>query len=607
MKKTSTRTHFGANDFAYRRRGATAVMVAVAIPVLIGFAALTIDVGLIYNTKTDLQRAADAAALAAAGRLGDYETGNPIVLGREAAMNVTASNAVLNKTVTIENSDIVFGRAVLNPNNGQFDFVPTNVFPDAAKVTVRKAEGSANGGVSLFFARIFGKDTQDVTAEAIAMLIPRDIAVVADLSGSHNYDSRFRNYKQIDINLHEVWDNLPGGIDEIGINWGADPSSMSDEQLAQRAGPAWGFFKRIGYGDVNTPSDYKPNSDPGLVKLGYRSDWSNNELEGYLYDQGYIDAEVDAIMSGDQDDNTTDYTNRVAVALGLAEWNSGIRGGKWESAGIGSAGNGNTTIGGGEIVWVEKFGDRSIGDSASIWQDYIKNYVRPSNSSMAKANSDMRYQFGLKTFVDYLLNKRASHNKTPELADTPHYPMQAVKDAVSHLTATVESLHSNDRLSLEIYATKAVHEIDLTRDYEKVSNRLNAMQAAHYTQSTNVGGGILRGIETLTGGNANPAARKVMVLLTDGMANIGCENCTSYDPAGGARYAREMAAVAAAKGIQIFTVSVGTGSDEVLMYDVASATGGTHFHAEGSIDVYSDQLDAVFETIGGSQQVALIK
>ncbi|HNO78246.1 MAG TPA: VWA domain-containing protein [Phycisphaerae bacterium] len=591
---------------AHRRRGATAVMVAIAIPVIIGFAALTIDVGLIYNTKTDLQRAADAAALAAASRLGDYASGDVMAQGREAAMSITAENRVLNKLITIEDSDITFGRAILNKQTGQFDFVPTNIFPDSARVVVRKTEGSSNGSLNLFFARIFGKNTQDVTAEAIAMLLPRDIAVVADLSGSHSYDSRFQNYKRTDINLYDVWSHLPGGIEDVDSVWADDAAALSDEELAQRAGPAWGFFKRLGYGQQQTPSDYNPNADPGLIKLGYRSNTSNAVLESYLFDQGYSEDEVDVLMSGDQDNNTTAYTYRVAVALGLANWNSGISGGRWESTG-GSGGNGNGSIGGNEIVWAEKFGDRSLDESANIWQDYIKNYVQSSRSSMAKANSNMRYQFGLKTFVDYLLNNRASHEQTPELANTPHYPMQAVKDAVSHLTYTIENLHSNDRLSLEIYATRAVHEVDLTNDYEKVSNRLNEMQAAHYTQSTNIGGGILRGIETLTGGNANPASRKVMVLLTDGMANIGCETCTSYDESGGARYAREMAQAAADAGIQIYTVSVGTDADENLMGDIASTSGGTHFHAEGTIDQYSDQLDAVFELIGGSQQVALIK
>jgi Flp pilus assembly protein TadG len=590
----------------HRRRGATAVMVAIAIPVIIGFAALTIDVGLIYNTKTDLQRAADAAALAAAGRLGDYEAGDPLELGREAAWSVTADNTVLNKRITIENSDITFGRSILNKQTGQFDFVPTNTFPDSARVVVRKTSGSSNGSLGLYFARIFGKESQDVTAEAIAMLLPRDIAVVADLSGSHSYDSRFQNYKRTDINLYDVWSHFPGGIDDVGTVWPDDAAALSDEELAQRAGPAWGLFKRLGYGKQTTPADYNPNTDPGLIKLGYRSNSSNAVLEGYLYDQGYSDDEVDVIMSGDQDNNTSAYTNRVAVALGLATWNSGMRGGRWESVG-GSGGNGNGSIAGNEIVWVEKFGDRSLSNSASIWQDYIKNYVQSSRSSMAKANSKMRYQFGLKTFVDYLLNNRPTHGQTPELADTPQYPMQAVKDAVGHLTQTVENLHSNDRLSLEIYATAAVHEVDLTKDYEKVSNRLNQMQAAHYTQSTNIGGGILRGIETLTGANANPASRKVMVLLTDGMANIGCETCTSYDESGGARYAREMAQLAADAGIQIFTVSVGIDSDMDLMNDIASISEGTHFHAEGTIDQYSEQLDAVFMMIGGSQQVALIK
>ena len=34
------------------------------LPAIVGFAALTIDLGILYSTKADLQNAADAAALA---------------------------------------------------------------------------------------------------------------------------------------------------------------------------------------------------------------------------------------------------------------------------------------------------------------------------------------------------------------------------------------------------------------------------------------------------------------------------------------------------------------------------------------------------------------
>ncbi|GAG04726.1 unnamed protein product, partial [marine sediment metagenome] len=47
-----------------RRRGATIVAAAVAMVVVIGFAALAVDVGNLYAAKGELQRAADAAAMA---------------------------------------------------------------------------------------------------------------------------------------------------------------------------------------------------------------------------------------------------------------------------------------------------------------------------------------------------------------------------------------------------------------------------------------------------------------------------------------------------------------------------------------------------------------
>ena len=56
--------------------GAAAVVVALALTVLCGFTALTIDFGMMASTKQDMQNAADAAALAAAA---DIESGFGVV------------------------------------------------------------------------------------------------------------------------------------------------------------------------------------------------------------------------------------------------------------------------------------------------------------------------------------------------------------------------------------------------------------------------------------------------------------------------------------------------------------------------------------------------
>ena len=52
-----------------RRKGVAAVFALVMLVVLIGFASLTLDVGAMYNTRADLQNAADAAAMAGAAAL----------------------------------------------------------------------------------------------------------------------------------------------------------------------------------------------------------------------------------------------------------------------------------------------------------------------------------------------------------------------------------------------------------------------------------------------------------------------------------------------------------------------------------------------------------
>ena len=57
-----------------QKKGQALVQIAVMLAVLIGFTALVVDVGGMYLTKTQLQRMADAGALAGASRLGYADT-----------------------------------------------------------------------------------------------------------------------------------------------------------------------------------------------------------------------------------------------------------------------------------------------------------------------------------------------------------------------------------------------------------------------------------------------------------------------------------------------------------------------------------------------------
>lgn len=602
---------------SFRRRGVVAVMVLAFLVTLLMFAALTVDVGAMYNTKGDLQRTADAAALAAAARLSQYEDGSPVDIARLVAKEFTEKNKVLGQYMTIDpGTDVVFGRANYDAPSNEYTFTPTELMPDAVEVSVRHTAESPNGAVSLYFARVFGLTQTEMQASALAVMVPRDIAIVADLSGSHTDDSELYHFPLTEINLFDVWNALPGGADDVGacadITCDAGQTCAAGACVASgpgaQAGPTWGFMDTLGFGTESVGPSYSPTADPGLIYLPYNVNWTDAQLTAALTAQGYNATERSAIMSKTSDSSGY-WKYRVAVALGLAEWNSGIAGGRWTLYG-GSGGNNNSTIGSNELTWTASIMGRSNATSSSIWLDYIDNYTNKTWSYMYSGSSSFRYRFGVKTFVNYLMERRVSNSQTPELASTPHQPMQAVKDAVGYMMQVVNDLDSDDQVSLEIYGTTASHEVDLTHDVGEVSTRLHDMQAGHYNSWTNTGAGIHAGIAELTSVRARGSARKMIVLLTDGNANCDAgNNCGSTEDQleAGNAYTLEAAQAAAALGIRIVCVSVGADANTSLMQQVAEIAQGEHFHAEGTIDEYSSQLQDIFERIGGNRPVELIR
>ncbi len=589
------------NPQGFRRRGVVVVYTVVVLFVLVGFAALTLDLGAMYNERADLQDAADAAALAAAIALSETTGTDRVEQARQAAMKYVTENPAFSGRLAVDpNNDITFGRA--RWNDGVLTFTEDLDVPDSVRVRVALSEGSANGPMALYFARIFGMHSASVQAGATAMMTPRDMAIVVDVSGSTNFDSQLQHAELTEVNIYDVWDYLPGGFDD-----GVDSVWLASEVPAdqgQAQGPAWGYFKNLGFGTYTVDPSYSPTADSGLVKLTYNQDWSNTQLRNYLSARGYTNSELNAIMSRSFDSSGS-YDKRVAVALGLAVWKSGKSGGMASTHGFGSGGDGDNNVESSELVWNETIMGRTANQSRDIWLDYINNYVAKSNSSMNSADSNYRYRFGVKTFVDYLQANRRTNAQTPELAGTPAQPLQAIKDAVGYLVEEFDAIESYDQLSLEIFATSGRHERDLSTDFNSVMQRLTEIQAGHYDGSTNIGGGIQKALDELGSDRARSTARKVIVLLTDGVANIGSSGQNSESA--GADYALDMAQAALDQGYTIFAISVGAGADLELMEQIAEIGHGEHFHASGTIEEYSAALGEIFIEIGGRRQVELIE
>jgi Flp pilus assembly protein TadG len=171
------KAHFGST---HRRRGAALIFVLVCLVVLLGFSALTIDVGYIYNVRAELQNAADAMSLAGASALAE---GPDQVRAR--VLEFAQKHAGLAR-LDIRDEDILLGE--WNPDTQQFSplFGSDEEGADAVRVIARMTTSRGNP-LQLFFAPLLGRNSTNVVASATAgngTGSQWDIVIVQDVTGS---------------------------------------------------------------------------------------------------------------------------------------------------------------------------------------------------------------------------------------------------------------------------------------------------------------------------------------------------------------------------------------------------------------------------------------
>ncbi len=140
------------------RRGTAVVVTAVTMAVLVGFAALAIDVGYLYSVRAELQKAADASALAGATQIRD-KLAVATVAQEYADQNYRGQGVILDDPdVLLGNWDSTTARFSAGGN-------PIN----ALGVILRRSEVN-NNPVRLFLANILGVPTANVEANAVALI-----------------------------------------------------------------------------------------------------------------------------------------------------------------------------------------------------------------------------------------------------------------------------------------------------------------------------------------------------------------------------------------------------------------------------------------------------
>ncbi|MEO8226213.1 MAG: VWA domain-containing protein [Gemmatimonadota bacterium] len=156
-----------------------------------------------------------------------------------------------------------------------------------------------------------------------------------------------------------------------------------------------------------------------------------------------------------------------------------------------------------------------------------------------------------------------------------------------------------DRIGLVAFAGEALTQVPVTLDYAVVERAVMDLKIGSLEDGTAIGSGLAIAVNRL---RRTPNRSKVVLLLTDGENNKGL-----IDP-------RTAAATAAAYGVKVYTIGVGTIGeapiptgrgvggfryemlpvriDEPLLREIASETGGRYFRATDS-----EALSRIFHQI----------
>jgi Ca-activated chloride channel family protein len=169
------------------------------------------------------------------------------------------------------------------------------------------------------------------------------------------------------------------------------------------------------------------------------------------------------------------------------------------------------------------------------------------------------------------------------------------------------SMRQSDRIGIVAFSGEALTQVPLTTDYPVVMAALANLQPGQLDDGTAIGTAIATAANRLKDA---PGPSRVMVLLTDGVNNRG-----AIDP-------RTAARAAAAVGVRIYTIGVGTEGmapvpvgrglfglryemrpveiDDALLTEVARVTGGRYFRARDAV-----ALDRITHEISRLERVPL--
>lgn len=239
-------------DFIAEEQGTVAFSFIISLLVLCGFVALALDIGHLLLVKSELQRTADAGAIAGVMGLLPYtgpenqRTPNWLQAKTKALAVINHSaNKVDNTVLHADESAVDYGYWLLNPSAGEPQTLPKARPVNPASMPVPAVKVTLSKPVDLYFAPLIGVSSPwNISATAVAIL-PEAVAatnlppiavakdVVYNFSGEQvefEIDPSTQTIKVQSQNGKAGWFNLNGGNSVPSVRF-SEPLTAATQQI----------------------------------------------------------------------------------------------------------------------------------------------------------------------------------------------------------------------------------------------------------------------------------------------------------------------------------------------------------------------------------------
>jgi hypothetical protein len=623
------------NKHVPRRRAVVLVFFAVMLLVIVGMVAFALDVGRMVLVRTQLQAAADSAAIAAASQLGgSYDD------VYQLAHDIAKEHHTANVPVEVPKKDVEIGVWDARTRT----FTPSDEQTGNA-VRVRTYRDAAHGGdVPMSFGRVLRLLSFRASASAVAMANPRDIAFVVDLSGSMNDDTepcwatsaintRFAPAGYSDVGselVRDVFEDFefgayPNALEYVGRPWGVAQDQYAYANLTKNGGPLTASSIPSKYRIISSDDEatrkrkaYSIIIDQQLARIMPQARPTPNSATNYAYWEKYLDYMMTSV-------NVKSGTGSPPQNRGKTPPNQG--------------------------------------------PDIVNNFYNPNTDLYPSASKPTGYQnrLGYLTYVQFMmdhgrdlpptgsiytpLSQHSSeckrHDETTaggtfsfsareQPAHASRRAIIAAIEVIRQRNELIEDPNQRDWVSIVSYDALInggpVIRQRLTANYQEAMEACTDLQAVadNYSGSTATDAGLMTAREHIRskqdGGEGRRGTDKVVVLLTDGVPNL-----TAADPVEVSRYIAAhpsgdyytsgktaynsplvQAAGMQAEHWMVFPVAIGLGADYGFMDRMArlggtANEGGQSSRGSGNPAEYEQRLIEIFEKIITSPQVRLVQ